>query len=860
MKANQLGVIHLIPLVVIVLVGMVVFTLIARNFSFNNGFLANLFPKDSSFAAIIAVPSNLIVEEGDLNAILSWNNYWTEGNNNFPSGAVGFAVYWGVYDTNSQTLVNPQVKLTGDKIIQLQPLTPGVTYGAYIRSVDNDGNTSAPSDLVQFKSDSTRVNTLRTQMNGFFDDFNTPAGAFNELKWNSAYSACIGPGLGAQFVNNQFHSHNQAFTSYCDRGQNISRPRGVFDFSSGVTRPNGDTEFGTIVFDMDGSIGRDTWYLDIYDIGNGILDIPPRAADDGAIAQAPANSLRIAAGSFGATVLQVDNKGFIKEAPRTPGFNKPSCCDPRLTTVKNVRNKWEIKVSQNRVIVKINGVVADDVSGLNLPFTKAYVNWAQFTYNTPKASMPTTLLHWDNFGWDASIDSVKTTVTHNYTNGVNGVTVASKCHTSNGLPAVVCTAQADKKSTLIKIPDSINGSTGQRLMFTIQSDFYGFSSNDHILVNGVRYNMPEIMSLPQNAPLGTPNRIIDGITPMSVTIPITAAQTGDNNVQFNFAGNIGILNIHMELDFPIDSAPNYTQPYTTWNYQVVPPLTAAGVAEIPNIAGFGSVVGKDKNGIPTTFQVWNFPGLELKANGNGQEPAAITPDCWWCPRQSIQMEPNEPIYQSGDVKLEFSSSGWVALAGLGSYPGNQSYQIYIDRQKVFEKLTNAVVPAPFLNSSYTWNTTNYCNGVHELFIVTFTPSGMASTIGYGDYHDLTPGHYQPIMVYTNNPGQPDCGQITTPVPSTFTATPNGSTPMPSSTPTPTPTAVPSATPVSTPGATPTATPGAKVGDMNGDGLINVIDLSYMLSKWNGSDSKADINGDGRVNVIDLSALLSRWGK
>jgi hypothetical protein len=50
----------------------------------------------------------------------------------------------------------------------------------------------------------------------------------------------------------------------------------------------------------------------------------------------------------------------------------------------------------------------------------------------------------------------------------------------------------------------------------------------------------------------------------------------------------------------------------------------------------------------------------------------------------------------------------------------------------------------------------------------------------------------------------------------------------------------------------------KVGDINGDDIVNVLDLSYMLGKWKTTDASADLNNDGIVNVLDLSRLLANW--
>lgn len=131
----------------------------------------------------------------------------------------------------------------------------------------------------------------------------------------------------------------------------------------------------------------------------------------------------------------------------------------------------------------------------------------------------------------------------------------------------------------------------------------------------------------------------------------------------------------------------------------------------------------------------------------------------------------------------------------------------------------------------------------------------------------------------------------TPTPSPVpTATPYptipfGGTPTPTPTPsvlvsptsTPTPTSAPTQPPSSggsggssSGGGAPSSGGGApssgqapakKPGDVNGDGKVNIQDLSIVLSRFNKSPlSGADLNNDGKVNILDLSILLSNWGK
>lgn len=49
-------------------------------------------------------------------------------------------------------------------------------------------------------------------------------------------------------------------------------------------------------------------------------------------------------------------------------------------------------------------------------------------------------------------------------------------------------------------------------------------------------------------------------------------------------------------------------------------------------------------------------------------------------------------------------------------------------------------------------------------------------------------------------------------------------------------------------------------DINSDGIVDIFDLSTLLSNWSYTGiNTSDLNNDGNVNIFDLSILLSKWG-
>lgn len=54
-------------------------------------------------------------------------------------------------------------------------------------------------------------------------------------------------------------------------------------------------------------------------------------------------------------------------------------------------------------------------------------------------------------------------------------------------------------------------------------------------------------------------------------------------------------------------------------------------------------------------------------------------------------------------------------------------------------------------------------------------------------------------------------------------------------------------------------PAPRPGDLNGDGVVGLDDLTTLLSQWARVHTSADINADGVVGLEDLTILLSNFG-
>ncbi len=587
------------------LVFVLVLAFIITIATYQNNIIAALFNANNANQSLAAEldtipkPTNVKIYGDDRVATVTWTP--VSGSN-----VVGYVVKWGKESIGSFT----DMKQTIHPITQIQPLENGVKYIVQVQSVQgsytykptsseqggNDkfatanGNVSLPV-VASVIPTSQRVDSMRKRLTGFFDDMNISAGGFDETKWNHAVNACVAVGEDGQFINSQLHGHNMTASGFCDRGGTVSRARGVFDITGRT-----EADPGVIEFDIDGvSQPRDVWYIDLIPTDarkNGIpVDVTSHNDLFDADSADPGRMIRIAQlqngtaslnfhyfgvtnqpGSFGSANLNVNM------ATKTPGYEFMSPVNfPVDTVIPNVRRHWRIEYSPTKLKVYIDAVKVGEgtVPSLFATIKKYHVHSTLFSYNTGKqfdtVGPTTSMLHWDNFGFNGP---APTLVTHNYLDGGPTGTTPLLARGTKSAPI-----PTGNRTTKIPIPDPIGTPVGKvRLMYTAQPfgySYYYWNVNNSITVNGKKYSVPDPQQNIQTS-VSKDNVSMTNI-PHATGIYIEPAdiKQGMNEISFNL--NTDILNVHLEVDYENNNAPNYTQPkdvFANFTGYVTPPMNA----------------------------------------------------------------------------------------------------------------------------------------------------------------------------------------------------------------------------------------------------------------------------------------------
>lgn len=504
--------------------------------------------------------------------------------------------------------------------VQIQPLENGVSYEVHVQAASGSWQQTPMGDLVHQHTTSpdfpnagynyypfadgrlsnkasttvtpsgARVESMRSRLTGFFDDFNIPEGGFDELKWNIGTSACIQPNTGGAFINPQYHSHNQVRSDVkdvnCDRAGMVARPRATFDISSAT-----EMNPAVIEFDLDGATQpRDTWYLDLIPIGSRPktllpIDITTHNSSDDKDMEDPGNTLRINAGNGGIHIAYYDKERnptylpleledetlacliyYSGDAPlgidvrlgcdknkRITSLSPLPFPDLSLRPITNVPQQWRIELTPTKLRLYINGfhVTTSSLPDDFVAEQKYTLHFTTFSYNTGKQYNQVVpyveMLHWDNFGFSGP---APTEVIHNYIEGgeMGDTPVFS---TSNGpyydIPNF-------SRTTTLPIPDPIGQLVDgkARLFYTLAQFTYDPYQpweelvDPTIVVNGHSYPFENPKKNMVN-----PREVIYSLhQPLSLHLLVNQEHLirGNNVIEFNI-GRTSVYNVHFELPY-----------------------------------------------------------------------------------------------------------------------------------------------------------------------------------------------------------------------------------------------------------------------------------------------------------------------
>lgn len=694
---------------------------------------------------VIAQPNNpptiLNVIEDDRIATISWNSLSETYNypyDNFKNqGSMSYKVEWGKVTEGFTNVLH-----TPYRIIQVQPLDPGELYQARIIAIDEYGMVSVPSSTVQFQHDPTRVNAMSTQLNGFFDDFNQPMGAFDELKWNQAYSGCAKIGYGSQHINDQFHAHNVLASDECDRGAASSRAREIFDFTNRT---------GRIEFDLDGAKSwRQRWYLDISPASRkrdltGLVELDSYDISEANLTTAkqtdPPFLLRVNEIGDNVFIQMVSPSGVLVDLPNM--FNNGACGETmeycqneNMVPIPNVRRHWVIELSKTHIKVFIDDKLIVDGSLVNsmcpngLPYETAQINWLWFSYNTTKENLPLSMVHWDNFGFDAPAGWAPSTVIHNYTDGVLGTDTES---VTNDFSHGLMSTNTVPAQITIPIPDQIADINGNmpikaELMFCIQGGDYSWNSNDLVSINGNNYAFAMPQSDIANYPL---SELISTNRPYSAIIDIDPSDLtlGSNLIEF-YLNNPKLLNIHIELTYPSNTAPNYTQPIV---------VHSDHMARLMNFSQFNNIGANVYIEDINATYLWD--GSEYISGYDNV-------------KQIRYREKQTPV--SGDLSFDVFIYSDGQLTANAMATGFTHYEVWID-EKVYRTVSLAAedYPSYIVHEDIILNTLSLSNGTHELFVMAYDIYGRPSVFDLFE-SNVAFGEYYPVRFTVNNPSTNSC--------------------------------------------------------------------------------------------------------
>lgn len=617
--------------------------------------------------------------------------------------------------------------VTGNRRIQLQPLDNDREYRVRVQRLSARGKISSLAAELSFRGgDEARVATLRSSLT-YFDDFNLPEGAADELLWNNANSVSTDPRFNLFFVNDQFHSHTLHGTRHHnagDRSQTSQRFRKKIRLEPDVRR--------RIVFDMDTPLSsRSVWYLDLNPVPTDLTGHLNFFDENGALGL-PAGVLRLRSQGQMLSVHIIDSQGSSHEV------GKANLEELGRQVVTNVRRSYDVRVGTTGIQIFIDGASAINTTygALNLPAADYELLWVGFGYNTTKDGVPFFLQHWDNFGFDGP--AIDTRTVHNYVTQLEGTDFQTG---RRGAPA----------NFTINIPDDLRpvtpGAIAEAwLVATYQmGDFSQLrvASGDFVRLNdGTKFPLPPLSNntaplnssavswgMPHAARIKLGDIAHDGGSPLLI---------GKNNFEFNVE-NAGLLNVHVEMLYPPGSAPNYTPPSAIHHRprhtelpRLGPPVRFQRIGSV-DVGADQYMSNRNRSSIAVSGQV----PINIEAGNSSW--ANWGPQLMNVPVRSIE------VWGTGGTAGLAKVEVFLQPAGGSTEPGSRVW--HID--------TSVDAPAPQGRYLFKFDTSPFPNGEYELFVQATTPSGLKSHPSYGDelYNfdsaNLS-GAYYPIRIRISN--------------------------------------------------------------------------------------------------------------
>lgn len=617
--------------------------------------------------------------------------------------------------------------VTANRRVQLQPLDNDRDYRVRVQRINASGKISSRATELSFNGgDGARVAALRTSLT-YFDDFNLPQGAPDELLWNNASSVSTDPRFNLFFINDQLHSHTLHGTGSAgstDKSQTSQRFRKKIRIEADTRR--------RIVFDMDTpSILRSVWYLDLNPIST---DLTGHLSffDDGKTLGLPAGTLRLRAANQMFSVHIIDGQGASHQVA---SINMEQLGKQAVT---NVRRSFDVRVGTTGIQVFIDGtsVINANYGAHTLPPADYELMWVAFGYHTTKDSVPYFLQHWDNFGFDGPV--VDERVVHNYVTRLEGTDYQM---TRRGAPVTFT----------INIPDDLRpavaGANAEAwLVATYLTGDYSrlkVAPGDFVQVNaGARFPLPQpnnnsqplnpsadAWNIPHTARIKLGDIARDGISPLLI---------GNNSFQFNVE-NAGLVNVHVEVLYPAGSAPKYTPPSAIYRFPLHTELPRLGPpARLQRIGS--SEVGSDQNITNRNRRAIPVSGrVPLNIEAGNSSYANWAPHHMNVPVRSVE------VWATGGTAGLAQIEVFLRRTGGDSEPGNRVLQID----------TAIDAPAPQGRYLVTFDSQPFPNGDYELFVQATTPSGVKSHPSYGDEVDYfgaakLSGAYYPIPIRIQN--------------------------------------------------------------------------------------------------------------